>query len=67
MRLQGTTAVSTSNFTCNVTKSFLDFGTRLRSVELVSLSLLSTNKCCNVISVTGVLPVDADGIVTAME
>jgi len=67
MRLQGTTAMSTSNLTCNVTKISLDLGTRLSSVEQGSLSLLSTSKCCNVISVTGVLPVDAHCTVTAME
>lgn len=67
MTLQGTTAMSTSNLTCNVTKISLDLGTRLSSVEQGSLSFLSTNKCCNVISVTGVLPVDAHGTVTAME
>jgi hypothetical protein len=67
MRLQGTTAMSTSNLTCNVTKISLDLGTSLSSVEQGSLSLLSTSKCCNVISVTGVLPVDAHCTVTAME
>jgi len=67
MSLQVTTAMSTSNLTCNVTKISLDLGTRLSSVEQGSLSLLSTSKCCNVISVTGVLPVDAHGTVTTME
>ena len=67
MRLQGTTAMSTSTLTCKVKKISLDLGTRLSSVEQGSLSVLSTNKCCNAISVTGVLPVDAHDTVTAME
>lgn len=67
MTAQGTTAMSTPNLTCNVTNISLDLGTRLNSVEQGSLSLLSTNKCCNVISVTGVLSVDAHSTVTTME
>jgi len=67
MRLQVTTASSTSNLTCNVTKISLDLSTSLSSVQQGSLTLLSTSKCHNVISVTGVPPVDAHSTVTAME
>lgn len=67
MRPHGATAMSTSNLTCHVTKISLDLGIRLSSVEQGSLSLLSTNKCRNVISITGVLLVEAHCTVTAMQ